>query len=193
MRLERGFFERDSLTVARELLGCRLIHETHDGISGGMIVETEAYLGQRDAASHSYKGRSDRVAALYGNKGVSYIYLIYGMYYCFNVATGDSPAPECVLIRALEPLPPYELMKMRRNTDDLRKLCSGPGKLCMALGIDKTLYGADLCSDSSPFYIEYGSPLDFETTKRINVDYAGEAADYPYRFTAKGNKFISRK
>ena len=192
MRLDRKFFERDTLTIARELLGCRLMHETPDGIAGGIIVETEAYLGQHDAAAHSYKGRSDRVAALYGEKGAAYIYLIYGMYYCFNIASGDTPAPECILIRALEPIPPFDLMMKRRKTDDLKRLCSGPGKLCMALGIDKSLYGADHCSDSSPLYIERSAPLDYEATKRINVDYAGEAAAYPYRFIANGSGFISK-
>ena len=110
MRLNRDFFQRDTLTVSKELLGCRLIHESPDGIAAGIIVETEAYLGQRDAAAHSYKGRSERVAALYDKKGTAYIYMIYGMYYCFNIASGDTSAPEGILVRALEPLPPYDMM-----------------------------------------------------------------------------------
>lgn len=192
MRLDRKFFERDTLTVSKELLGCRLIHESSDGIAGGVIVETEAYLGLRDAAAHSYRGRNKRVAALYDQKGTAYIYMIYGLYYCFNIASGDTPEPEGILIRALEPLPPYDLMTARRKTDDLKQLCSGPGKLCIALGIDKGLYGADLCSPDGTLYIERSGPLEYEATKRINVDYAGKAADYPYRFIAKGNSFISK-
>lgn len=193
MRLERSFFERDSLTVARELIGCTLVHECADGVLRGKIVETEAYLGSYDAAAHSYKGKTERVKALYGPKGVSYIYLIYGMHYCFNISSGDSDEPECVLIRALEPLPPYDLMISRRGTDKLKNLCSGPGKLCKAMDIDKNLYGADLCDKESKFYIEYDGPCETIVSRRINIDYAGEAADYPYRFLAKENSFVSHK
>lgn len=193
MRLSRDFFKRDTLTVARELIGCKLVHETPKVKISGIIVETEAYLGPADAASHSYKGKTDRVRALYDDKGLAYIYLIYGMYNCFNISTGDSPAPECVLIRALEPVPPYDLMIENRGTDKTYNLCSGPGKLCIALKIDRTLYGTDLCSSSSPLYVEAFREYETESSRRINVDYAGEAADYLYRFTAKGNRFLSKK
>ncbi len=184
MKLNREFYTRDTLSVAKDLLGKILVHKTEEGTVKGRIIEVEAYLGKSDAACHSYKANPfGRTNVMYGDGGYSYVYFIYGMYYCFNVVTNKKDIPEAVLIRAVHPLEGIELMKERRKTEKLNNLCSGPGKLCIAFGIDKSCYGLDLCGDK--LYIEDGAVYEDEiivATKRINVDYAGEAANYPYRF-----------
>lgn len=196
-KLGREFYERDGLTVARELIGKVLVHETKDGVIKGRIVESEAYMGEKDAAAHSYKKRSPngRTNIQYGEGGHAYVYLIYGMYCCFNVVANGKDIPECVLIRALEPVDGIETMKKNRKTDKEKNLCSGPGKLCQAMEIDRECYGKDLCGEV--LYIEdWGEavPKDMiEKSPRINIDYAGEAAEYPWRFTKKDSPFLSVK
>ncbi|MBQ3435201.1 MAG: DNA-3-methyladenine glycosylase [Selenomonadaceae bacterium] len=189
MKLTREFYQRDGLTVARELIGKKLVTNLPEGLTGGIIVETEAYMGAIDAASHAYKGRTERTKIFYGAGGFVYVYLIYGMHICTNVVANVEGIPEAVLIRALEPVDGVELMKRRRGQDNLRELCSGPGKLSKALGVTKSFYGADLCGED--IFIEDGEGLPVTATKRINVNYAGEAADYLWRFVASGNAFIS--
>ncbi len=192
MIIKRDFFERDTALVAQELIGQTLVRSTPEGETRGIIVETEAYLGTHDPAAHSYKGRSERVRVLYGPKGHAYIYLIYGMYWCLNFAAGFPDEPDCVLIRALEPVGGTELMKKRRNTDNIRNLCAGPGKLCMAMGITGNDYGSDLCEKAGGLFLEYTKPSgNVEVSKRIHIDYAGEAADWPLRFTLRGSGYIS--
>ena len=194
MKLTREFYERDTLLVAKELLGKYLIHRTAEGTTTGRIVEVEAYMGPEDAAAHSYKGlNSRRTQVMFGPSGIVYIYLIYGMYYCFNIVTGTVGKPEAVLVRALEPVEGIELMKERRKTEKLENLCSGPGKLCMAMGITKENYGKDLSGET--LYVSQSGEVkeeDIVATPRINIDYAGEAKDYPWRFILKGNKFVSK-
>ncbi|NLA87526.1 MAG: DNA-3-methyladenine glycosylase [Clostridiales bacterium] len=191
MIIPRAFYERDTLTVARELLGQILVRRTEEGETRGIIVETEAYLGEKDDAAHSYKGKSDRVRVQYGPAGMAYIYMIYGMYNCLNITSGPPGVPEAILIRALEPVSGIGLMKDSRRTDKLTQLCSGPGKLCMAMDIDKTLYGADLCQ-AGPVYLEYGQvPAETEASKRIGIDYAALCRDKPWRFTIPGNPHVS--
>ncbi len=191
MIIPRDFFERETLTVARELLGQIIVRRTDEGISRGIIVETEAYLGEKDDAAHSYKGKSERVRIQYGPAGMAYIYMIYGMYNCLNITAGPLGVPEVVLIRALEPVSGIELMKKRRRADKAAALCSGPGKLCMALDIDRSLYGTDLCSDGLLF-LEYGqAPAETEASKRIGIDYAVVCRDEPWRFTISGSPFVS--
>lgn len=193
MILPRSFFERDTLTVARELLGHILVRKTAEGETRGIIVETEGYLGEMDDAAHSYKGKSERVRVQYGPAGMAYIYMIYGIYNCLNITTGPQGVPEVVLIRALEPLSGIELMKKRRRTDKPMSLCSGPGKLCMAMDIDRSLYGADLC-DGGPLCIEYGqAPVKTEASKRIGIDYALLCREKLWRFTVSGNFYVSSK
>ena len=192
MKLDRKFYQRSGLIVARELIGKKLVHCSAEGVTSGIIVEAEAYMGAEDAAAHSYKNlRTKRTEAMFNTGGHAYIYLIYGMYLCFNVVANVKDVPEAVLIRALEPVEGIDLMKQRRNKSKLRDLCSGPGKLTQALGINKSHYNADLCGDE--LFIEATTDNKFEiaASKRINVDYAGEAANYPWRFTMKGNKYIS--
>lgn len=191
MKLPREFYLRDGLTVARELIGKKLVTNLRGGLTSGIIVETEAYMGAIDAAAHSYKGKTERTKIFYGAGGFVYVYLIYGMHICTNVVANVANVPEAVLIRALEPVDGVELMKRRRGVNNLRGLCSGPGKLSKALGITIDFYGADLCGNE--IYIETTDfRADVTATKRINVDYAGAAADYPWRFIATGNEFLSR-
>lgn len=162
-------YAADGITLARRLLGCRLVHETPEGAAGGVIVETEAYMGLSDDAAHSYRGRpGGRVNVQYGPGGFAYIYLIYGMHSCMNVVANGKDIPEAVLIRALRPDQGLELMYRRRpKAKDDRQLCSGPGKLCAALAIT-----------ASP---------------RIGVDYAVRCRDELWRFTITGDPFVSRK
>ncbi|MEL7624464.1 MAG: DNA-3-methyladenine glycosylase [Clostridiales bacterium] len=200
-RLERSFYLKDTVEVARNLLGMILVRQTGEGLTAGRIVETEAYAGAADAACHAARGRrGGRTAVMYGPGGFAYVYLIYGMYYCMNVVTRAEEEPEAVLIRALEPLTGLELMAKRRNIRDvgskkgLHSLCTGPGKLCQAMAIDKDCYGLDLCG--SELYIEQGqrpAARDIAATKRINIDYAGEAKDYPWRFLLRDNPYVSVK
>lgn len=192
MILPREFFERDTLTVARDLLGQVLVRETAEGVTRGVIVETEAYLGTRDDAAHSYRGKSERVRVQYGPAGCAYIYMIYGIHYCLNITSGAPGEPEVVLVRALEPTAGLALMEKRRGTVKLLQLCSGPGKLCRAFDIGAALYGADLCR-KGPIYLEAGNKPDaVASTKRIGIDYAVLTRDMPWRFTAAGSKFLSR-
>lgn len=185
MPLSREFFERDTVRVAQELLGTVLWCRTDEGTVAGRIVETEAYLGPKDPAAHTYKGKTERVAVLYGEKGLAYLYRIYGLYHCLNVATGDTDAPECVLIRALQPLEGLPLMARRRRREAPTDLCSGPGKLCMALALTREQNGRDLTRRESGLWLEPGEPLSFVATPRIGIDYAGEAVSWPLRFVAK--------
>ena len=192
MILPRAFYERDTVTVARDLVGQILIRRTQEGICAGRIVETEAYLGERDPAAHSYRGRTERVRVQFGPAGHAYVYLIYGMYWCLNFTSGPAGVPEVVLLRALEPISGLKLMSARRGTDRDTALCSGPGKLCRAMAVGREQYGADLCREQDGLWVEAGESLATDTSPRIGVDYAGEAAAWPLRFTARGSRFLSR-
>ncbi len=191
MILNENFYRRDAVTVARELIGCRLVRETDMGRMSGIIVETEAYMGRIDDAAHSYKGKTERVKVLFGEKGRAYVYLIYGMYCCLNVSAGPEGEPECVLIRALEPEDGIKLMEQNRRTDKLRNLCSGPGKLCMALGITREQNGADMTA-SGELYIETGRAADICASKRIGIDYAEKCRDELWRFTEMDSIYVSK-
>lgn len=192
--LKKNFYLRNANEVASDLLGKKIVHITEAGSLSGIIVETEAYLGLKDAAAHSYKASPDgRTNIQYKEGGYAYIYLIYGMHYCFNVVANIADIPEAVLIRAVEPLDGIEIMKEKRNMDNIHNLCSGPGKLCKALGIDKSHYGTDLCGGK--LYLDNHVMLDSDdilTSKRINIEYAGEAKDYLWRYYIRNNKFVSK-
>jgi DNA-3-methyladenine glycosylase len=177
-----------------------LVCRSPDGDAFGRIVETEAYAGRDDAACHSY-GRPaptglHRTDVMFGTGGHAYVYLIYGMYDCFNVVANVQGEPEAALIRAIEPLGGLDLMASRRGTSERRRLCSGPGKLCMALGITRDMNGADLC-DGEKIFIAGGNDgineADISATPRINVDYAGDASAYPYRFALRDSGFLSTR
>jgi len=195
--LPRAFYLRDTLQVAKDLLGCELVHKSEAGLTSGLIVEVEAYIGPRDPASHAYRGiRSDRTRVQYEEGGRAYVYRIYGMYCCFNVVTQGQDMPEVVLVRALEPRRGIPEMRRRRGLGadaDLRSLTSGPGRLCQAMGIDMASYGLDLCSRR--LFVRAGHPgakRDLVATRRINIDYAGAAANWRWRFYLKDNPFVSR-
>jgi DNA-3-methyladenine glycosylase len=196
MILKRAFYERDILTVAKDLLGKEVVYETSQGTIAGKIVETEAYLGPEDKASHAFGNlRTKRTETQFGPKGHAYIYLIYGMYYCFNTTAGEIPGkPEAVLFRALEPVEGIELMKKCRAIakGKITNLSNGPSKLCMAIGLTKKQNGADLCTQ--PFYIRNGENIDEKdvvSATRIGVNYADDWKDKAWRFYIKDNPFVS--
>ena len=191
MRIDRSFFERDAVTAAQELIGCYLVRVSKEGITRARIVETEAYMGEIDDAAHSYKGKTERVRALYGEKGHAYIYLIYGMYNCLNISAGPKGVPQCILIRAAEPVCGIDIMEKRRKTDKLKNLCSGPGKLCMAMDITRTLYDEDMISGET-LYLEHGEKLPTKSSKRIGIDYAEKCRDKLWRFTAADSEYLSK-
>jgi len=197
MVLNRKFYERDTLTVAKELLGKLLANETVEGTTGGKIVETEAYIGPEDKASHAYGNlRTRRTEVQFGPKGHAYIYQIYGMHFCFDVTSGRvAGKPEAVLVRALEPIDGVETMIKKRGLSkgSTVNLTNGPSKLCTAMGITKVLNGNDL--RAPPLYIKAGVVVDEKQivqTARVNVDYAGEWKHLPWRFYVKDNPFVSR-
>lgn len=198
-KLPRDFYLRDTVTVARDLLGCYLVRETPAGRLCCRITETEAYCGPGDPACHSHKKASQkggRTNVMYQPGGLSYVYLIYGMYCCFNVVTRPRGEPEAVLIRSAQPLLGQEQMARNRRLPEVREkaLLTGPGKLCQAMAIDRTLYGEPLWGDR--LWLTCGEPLPpaaIAATPRINVDYAGEAAAWPWRFVERESPFLSIK
>jgi DNA-3-methyladenine glycosylase len=191
-RLETEFFLRDAITVARDLIGKRLVRRLDGGEVVCRIVETEAYMGPQDKASHAYKNRaSKRTEVFYRRGGHLYIYMIYGMYYCCNVITNVQDCPEAVLLRAVEPLAGLDIIRKRRDTRRLRDLTNGPGKLCQALDIDKRLYGYDLTTGEEMWLEDAGESVPVVASPRINIDYAGEYRDKPWRFCLEGNHFLS--
>jgi DNA-3-methyladenine glycosylase len=185
--LKRSFYHRSAIHVARDLLGKVLIH----GATGGMIVETEAYLGLDDAASHAYRGITKRNEVMFGPPGYAYVYFIYGMYECVNMVAEPAGIAGAVLIRALEPLLGVELMQIRRpGAKRLRDLASGPGKLTIALGITRALNGADVTK--GPLVVRDRrnvEPFEIAAGPRIGIS---KNADLPLRFTIAGNEFVSR-
>ena len=193
--MNHSFFRQDTVELARKLLGCLLVHRTPDGVAGGMIVEAEAYVGAIDKACHAYRNRSGRTEIMYHDGGYAYVYLIYGMHHCFNAVTGPEGEGNAVLIRALEPVIGLDLMQQRRHTNTMQHLCSGPGKVCQALGITKNEYGLDLCAADSPLRLiryRYIPDAQIVATPRINVAYAEEAAAWPWRFYVKDNLYVSK-
>ncbi|HHV39525.1 MAG TPA: DNA-3-methyladenine glycosylase [Tepidimicrobium sp.] len=201
MKLNRNFYSRDTITVAKELLGKTLVHNMSGKLLKGKIVETEAYLGLKDKAAHSYGGRrTKRVETMYGPPGTAYVYIIYGMYHCLNILTVKEGVPEGALIRGIEPLEGIDWMAINRfqkpfeelTKNQRKNLTNGPGKLSIALQIDRSFDGIDLCGDI--LYLEGGSDERFtivETT-RIGIDYAEEARDFPYRYYIEGNPYVSK-
>ncbi len=192
--INRGFYLRDASIVAPELLGKLLVHRTSEGAASGIIVEVEAYSGATDKGAHSYPNkRTPRTEIQFGEGGYAYVYSIYGMHCCFNVVTNKADIPEVVLVRALEPVDGIDLMMSRRGTQDPLELCSGPGKLCAALGISKANYGDDLCGDT--LFIEERMavlPNEIAVSPRVNIDYAGEDAKLLWRYFIKDSKFVSK-
>jgi DNA-3-methyladenine glycosylase len=188
-RLDRNFYNRATLKVAKELLGKYLVIEKDGNYVSGKIVETEAYIGPDDPASHAYRGLTPRNKVMFGDPGYAYVYLTYGMHHCLNFVTEREGFPAAVLIRALEPADGIEIMKKRRKTGDLKNLTSGPAKLCQAIGIDRTLNGADLCLDI--IYVEDrgDKPTKIVSTSRIGIK---EGKDKKWRFYIENDEFVSK-
>jgi len=207
-RLSREFFVRDGLTVAQELLGKILVHETEVGTIRGIITEVEAYMGEEDKGSHTYGGRrTERTEPMYHVGGTSYVYLIYGMYSCMNISTATDGVAQAVLLRSVIPADEESEQKMialrlrQLNTkrekkglpafsvDDCpanikRNLANGPGKMCIAMGISKADNFLDMV-ESESFYVTEGitiDPLKIQVGKRIGIEYAEEAADFLWRY-----------
>lgn len=181
-KIPTSFYERDTVTVAKDLLGNFLVHYDGEVERIGKIVEVEAYLGRQDLASHSSKGLTKRTEVMYGPAGFAYIYLIYGMYYCTNIVTESEGIGSAVLIRALEPI------------KNINQKTQGPGLLSKAMGINKHHNRHPLQSDNL-FVAQNPEPQDFVIIERprIGVHYAKEWADKPLRFYIEGNSFISKK
>ncbi len=203
MLLDKDYFQKDALYLAKDLLGKVLVREIDGKVIKSRIVETEAYIGKGDKACHAYNGRrTKRTETLYLEGGVAYIYLIYGMYNCLNVVTGIKEEAEAVLIRALEPLNEIEYIsnnRFNKSYEELTKaqklaLTNGPGKLCKALSIERDLNETKLYEKGSLYLMDDGfKDFNIVETKRIGIDYAEEAIDFPWRFYIEGNKYISKK
>ncbi|MDQ1096225.1 MULTISPECIES: DNA-3-methyladenine glycosylase [Chryseobacterium] len=197
MKLPEIYYRNpDILFLAKDLLGKILYTCTEGNMSAGMIVETEAYGGIADKASHAYGGRrTGRTETMYQNGGVAYVYLCYGIHYLFNVVTSWEDDPQAVLIRAVEPLSGQELMQLRRNMQASKPaISSGPGSAAKALGIDRSLNGKDLTGDEiwiEDHGISYAAEL-IVSGPRIGVAYAGEDALLAWRFYVRGNRYVSK-
>ena len=197
MRLPREFYTRaDVLEVARDLLGKKLVVPALNGASvSGLIVETEAYRGPEDRASHAWNGRrTNRTETMYGIGGTAYVYFVYGMYNQFNVVTNVEGVPHAILVRALEPVEGIDLMRRRRRGRSEYELTSGPGRLCLAMGIDRGLDKADLLGRR--VWLEERvsiSPRQIARGPRVGIDYAEEWVTKPWRFWIKDNPFVSKR
>lgn len=181
-------YDRPTVDVARGLVGAYLLRATPTGLAGGRIVETEAYVGSEDRASHASRGLTERTRLMFGEPGHAYIYLIYGMYHCLNVVTEAAGFPAAVLIRAIDP-------HWGIGTEPIDRT-DGPGRLCRALGIDRTLNDHPL--DRAPLWLARADdenryePARVVASPRVGVDYAGEWAERPWRFSLVGSRWVSR-
>ncbi|RDV15680.1 DNA-3-methyladenine glycosylase [Pontibacter diazotrophicus] len=198
MKLPKEFYTRpDVVELAQELIG-KYLYTNIDGIlTGGMIVETEAYSGENDQACHAHLSRrTQRTEIMYHEGGVAYVYLVYGIYHLFNIITNQKDKADAVLVRAIEPEVGVEEMLLRRKMAVIKlNLTAGPGVLSIAMGINKNLYGADLTGNTiwlEDKGISFPSE-DIAAGPRIGIDYAGEDASLPWRFWLKGNKWVSKK
>jgi DNA-3-methyladenine glycosylase len=188
--LDLSFYQQHStLSLAQKLLGCTLVHQTEAGTTVGKIVETEAYLYD-DAACHAFKGKTQRTLPMFEAAGIAYVYLIYGMYDCFNIVGGKEGQGEAVLIRALEPLEGLDLMKERRKTENHKNLCNGPGKLALAMGISRQNNFQSMVSETLFCKKNKLKKQEIIQTTRIGIS---QATDFLYRFYLKDNAFISKK
>ncbi len=198
-RLGANFFQRDPVTVAKALLGQRLVSRVASQTTAGLIVETEAYLGPEDQAAHCKNHhRSPRVESMYGPPGTAYVYFTYGMHHCLNLVTGPAGSPQAVLLRALEPTQGLDVMyrrraKAKRDTD----LCSGPAKLAQALAVTTDRFdGIDLTTDPQLFLQRMRQraypAAAIQSTPRVGVAYAGDWATKPLRFHLKGHPHVSK-
>ncbi len=191
MKLPRAFYEQPTLTVARQLLGKYLVRIHLHGATIGKIVETEAYVGPDDKASHASRGRTPRATIMFGPAGFAYVYLIYGVHHCLNLVTETEGFPAAVLIRAVEPIDGLDLMYVRRRRQKERELTNGPGKVCQAFAIDRSLNGVDVCGEVLFVDDRGDEPLAIVATTRVGVDYAGPWRDKAWRFFIQGHGAVS--
>ena len=188
--IPRSFYSRHPADVAPDLLGKLLVRRLGDTLLAGKIVEVEAYSWD-DPASHTFRGKTERNKAMFGEPGHAYIYFIHGLHYCVNVSSRLEAPAGGVLIRALEPVAGIEVMQERRKRTELRDLASGPAKLTQAMGIDKALYGVDM-TKKGPLYIaepKEQESLAIRVTPRIGIS---RAMDVPWRFVVAGSRFLSK-
>ena len=196
MIIEKDFYLRnDVVQIGQDLLGTVLHTRIDNKITAGIIVETEAYCGSIDRASHAYPDKlTNRNKIMFETGGKAYIYLIYGIHYLFNIVTNKSNSPDAVLIRAIEPISGMDVMMKRRGKNSIERITSGPGNLSKAMGIDKSFYGEDLTGNR--VWLEYApniiKNMEITKTTRIGVDYAGDDAKLPWRFYVKDNPWISK-
>jgi DNA-3-methyladenine glycosylase len=192
--LPREFYARPVLTVARDVIGKVLVHDSPEGLVAGRIVEAEAYRGPEDRAAHSFGGRrTERTEVMFGAPGLAYVFFVSGMHWHVNLVTTREGAPHAVLLRAAEPLCGQELMAARRGVPAHQvNLCNGPGKLCEAFGIDRRHYGADLTQGSLFLSHGTGPRPKLGRSARIGVDYAEAWAEKPWRFFELGSRWVSR-
>lgn len=194
-QLPKIFFERDTHAVAKDLLGKLLVRTINTKHIIGRITEVESYVGENDKACHAAKGKTKRNEVMFGHAGHAYVYLIYGMYNCFNVVTEEIDFPAAVLIRSLEPVSGLALMqKHRGGIKDKKKFTTGPGRLCQALAIDRTVNGNDLINPDELFVADDGFQVAtsaIATSPRVGVAYAGDHANLPWRYYLKDSDFIS--
>jgi DNA-3-methyladenine glycosylase len=198
--LKRDFFAQPTLTVAKELLGKYLVREVNGQRLSGIIVETEAYIGPNDSASHASKGRTPRSAVMFGPPGFTYIYFIYGMYHMLNFITEQEDFPAAVLIRAVEPVEGVRMMQANRQRPNalplkMVNLTNGPGKLCQALAIDRNLNKRDATTGQNLWVESQNnmSNLEVATGPRVGINFANpKDRDAAWRFWLKGNRFISK-
>lgn len=196
MIIDKAFYLRnDVVQIGQELLGTVLNTRIGNKITSGTIVETEAYCGSIDRASHAYPSRlTNRNKIMFEEGGKAYVYLIYGIHYLFNIVTNQSNMADAILIRAIEPVAGLDTMMQRRRKNSMKRLTSGPGILSEAMGIDKSFYGEDLTGNR--VWLEYApenpEKIQIIKTTRIGVDYAGDDAKLPWRFYIKDNPWISK-
>jgi DNA-3-methyladenine glycosylase len=192
-KLPRSFYSRSALDVAVDLIGKVLVRRLGRRNLAGKIVETEAYVGPHDLACHASRGHTPRTSVMFGPPGHAYVYMIYGFYFCLNVVTEPPGYPAAVLIRAVEPIENVDLMRQLRNNPGRdADIANGPGKLCMAMSIDKGLNGADLCGPTIWIEDRKFDPGSLRSSPRVGVDYAGEYRDKPWRFFVDGDPHVSR-
>lgn len=190
MKLKSEFFQASARKLAPQLLGKILVHRSGQGMTSGMIVEVEAYEGAHDLASHAARGETPRSKIMFGEAAVSYVYFTYGMHHCFNVVCDQVGVPGAVLIRALEPIEGIELMKKRRKKKELHELCSGPAKLCDAMGITLRQNGESLLGKN--LFLNDGQSFKrshIASGPRIGIR---QSVDLAWRFWLKDNPHVSR-
>jgi len=190
--LPRRFYTRETLIVARELLGKYLVRIIDGELLVGKIVEVEAYRGSDDPASHAYRGITSRNWLMFGEGGFAYVYFTYGKHHCFNVVTEKLGVPGAVLIRALQPVKGIDIMKRNRGVTDVLRLTNGPGKLTEAMGITMKQNGVDLTEKHELFIYQPESSENFDivSTSRVGIRVG---VDKPWRFYIKGNRFVSKR